>query len=266
MKATQVPDFDINRLNFLVREYNDITKSLVSAKNRLGSTNPEATTKTNDICMGLKTIKDKISRTIGKKLELWDIWNKWLVKMPGLGPWLAGELILLLFYRFLPICPKCGTDLVKKDKTFWCEKCNKSVKGEGNLKHRIDIKNFRNISSWWHYMGRHIENGAMPKRVKGVLIDYSPKGRTLGFHIGKQFTMQTNGHPYRQVYDSEKADYEKKRPEWTKGHRHNAARNNTVKLFLSHFISVAYEIEEWEMSKPYACTIMRHDWIRPFEW
>lgn len=267
MKAFEVPIEVINRLKYLARNYDGVTSLLVASKNRLQSINPDSEVDYDDTCQALESIKNKISRTIGKELEYWDIWLKWLNQIPGIGPWLGAELILRFFYRFMPVCSKCGTILEKKDQTFWCSQCEKSVKGDGNLNHKIEHKQFKNISSWWKYMGRHVVDGKMPKRKKGEQSNWSTKGRTVGFHIGESFIKQNSGHRYRAIYDERKAHREETHPEEKKGHWHNMAKNETIKLFLAHYMAVAYEIEGLPCSEPYANKIMGHSgYIAPFYW
>ena len=145
----------IQNLNFMCRTYDGINKLIVSTKNRLQSLNPEAIVKLNDIIQSMESQKGKVSRRIEKELDFWPIWSEWMKGVPGIGSAIGGNLIILYYYRFMPICKDCGTVLEKKDKTFWCSKCEKSVKGEGNLHHKIEIKDFPMISSWWHYLGMH---------------------------------------------------------------------------------------------------------------
>jgi hypothetical protein len=145
--------------------------------------------------------------------------------------------------------------------------CESSVKGDGNLDYLLEEKDFPNISKWWAYMGRKIVDGNMTKRQKGVLSNWSAAGKKLGFTIGDSFNKQKPDHKYKAVLLSEKAKYEKvpedKRK--TKGHRHAAARNNTVKLFLAHFWTVARTLDGKEVTAPYAMTIMKHTgYIKPF--
>jgi len=190
-----------------------------------------------------------------------------LKNVPGIGNVTAAELIMLYYYKFIPVCKDCVTVLEKKDNALWCPNCEKNVKGEGNLDHMLDYKDFPNISKWWAYMGRDIKNGSMRKRKKGVPSNWSASGRTLGFMIGESFNKQKPEHLYKAVLLAEKEKYNKipedKRK--TKGHIHAASKNNTVKLFLAHFWTVARELDGKEVTKPYAMTIMGHTgYIKPF--
>ena len=203
-------------------------------------------------------------------------------------------MIIFYYFRSIAVCPDCGTDLAKKEvkdeegekgNTFYCGTCMQSVKGLGNLRYRIEIKDFPRISSWWKYMGRHnvehcpkcrkiLKEGVcpkcekqiekpiflMPKRQAKTQADWSTPGRTVGHMIRESFNKQhpskknpnpKNPHLYKLHYLREKAKYIKREPDWTDGHCHNSAWNNTTKLFLSHFWQVARTIDDKEMTLPY---------------
>ena len=258
-------------LNYWIKTYADLTKIIAAAKNRLQSLPGEHPAKFDRILhgeekeVGLESIKGKISRLIGKELPAWDVWTHWLKDVPGIGNVIAAQLIMLYYYKYIPVCKDCVTVLEKKDSTYWCPKCEKSVKGEGNLDHQLQEKDFPTISKWWAYMGRDIKDGAMRKRKKGELSNWSGNGRTLGHHIGDSFNKQQPDHLYKAVLLAEKAKYEKSQPDISKGWRHAKARNNATKLFLAHFWTVARTLDGKEVSAPYAMTIMGHtNYIEPF--
>lgn len=274
MRSIVTDDEAINELGIYARTYDGLNKFIVTIKNRLHSLNPEANPRHDWILggegnqKGLKSIKDKLSREIKKCVEIWPIWTEYLANVPGIGPAIASNLILFYYYRFTPICEKCGEPLPKK--TFTCEKCNTKAKGLGNLKYRIEIKDFKNISSWWHYMGVHCitmpdGKNRKPKLRKGITCDWNSKGRTLAFHIGEQFIKQKPGHKYRDFYDRRKARRLQTHPDASKVHRHNMARNETAKLFLAHFWTVTRVLESLPVTEPYAGTILGHTGIiEPF--
>ena len=263
----------IRELNCLCRDYDGLNKLIVSTKNRRSALNPDEDPETNPIIkgevsqkggqvtkyQGLDNIKDQVSRRIGKLLEYWPVWTDWMSGVPGIGPFIGGNLILFYYYRFVPICPKCGTDLIKKEtvdkktekkiNTFYCPKCKKSAKGDGVLTHRIEERDFRQPSSWWHYLGMHCNgDGNKPKRKKGEQGNWSTKGRTIGYQIGDQFNRQNEDHKYKAFLLRSKEKHNRKNENgkrekpWTKGHIQNAARNEAAKLFLSHFWHVAREL------------------------
>lgn len=254
----------VNNLILFVRNYDGLNKEITSVKNRSQQLNPDLI---DDYVKGLDSLKGKLARRMGKELFFFDIWNKWLCGVPGIGPAIGGHLILLYYFRRVPVCRDCGTDVEKKkieDKNeFFCHKCDKSIKGEGNLLHRVEEKDFPTISKWWAYMGRGIVDGNIPKRKKGVVVNWSTKGRTVGFFIGESFIKQGNGHEYKRFYDERKKRHEAKHPEATKMHRHNMAKNEAIKLFLSHFWQLARTMDGKPLTTPYSEGILGHEHIIP---
>ena len=265
-------DMSILMLKNDMRDYESITKAIAARKNRLQATGIDPkndsilTGKTDGKRQeGLKTIKDRLTRLIKSHLEGWEIWTEWLEDLPGLGPIHAGTLILGYYYKFVPICKHCGGDLKKAEKTYVCSKCEKVAK-DGMLKYRIAIRDFPNISSWWSYCGRaNDENGRIVKRKAGVQLNYSPRMKTIGYHIGESFIKKKNR--YADFYNDRKRKHEKKNSDWTKIHRNNAGKNEMIKLFEAHFWQVAREIEGLEVTQPYAGTLLGHTGIlKPFYW
>jgi len=285
----------VTELNYLVRSYEGLTKLIAATLTRLqskGLTKEEAgkdpflkgehiikSSQTTQY-KGLNSVKTQLTSRIEKELQWWPIWSEWMVNIPGIGPAIASQLIMLYYYRFIPVCTDCKGNLIKKavaDKktgkeinTLFCEVCQKSVKGEGNLQHRIELKDFPRISSWWHYLGRHVVDGEMPKRRKGVQVDWSTKGRTVGYQISEQFNRPPKTCPYRIFLLRQKGKHLKKNDTrekpWTKVHIHNAARNEVAKLFLSHFWQVARELDGLPVTEPYVGKHLGHDIIPPYYW
>lgn len=297
---------NVKQLSYLIKTYEDVTQTISSAKNRLGADLDLAENADFDVVLkgegkaeGLITVKGRLLRGIEKELQMWDVWELWLKNVPGIGPWIAGELILLYYYRHVAVCKECGGKLMKQEgeredgrkiNVLVCSECGKKAK-DGVLKYRIEIKDFPTISKWWAYMGRHTacpkcgglvknengkqccvkcgctDGGVMPKRKAGVVSNWSTLGRTLGFHIGEQFNRQQDSNPYKKFLLERKRKYEKTHPEWKKGHVHNAAKNDTIKLFLSHFWTVVRKLSGLPVSEPYAGVIMGHtNIIAPFFW
>jgi len=253
----------VGYLIYLVRTYEGLTKLLAGTKNRIQHVNPEAAVKDDDVVQAMESLKGKIGRKIGKHLQYWKLWTHWLKDVPGIGPALAGQSIVLHYYRSIPICKKCGADLRKIEGGMECTSCGKKAKGKGLLKYRVELKNFRNVSSWWHYMGLQVVDGKKPKREKGKVADWSTPGRTLSHLIADQF-VKTPGK-YRVYYDIRRALREKTHPDATKGHKHNMACNDTSKLFMAHLWHVAKVLGDEEPTKPYAHTFMGHtNFIEPF--
>lgn len=254
----------IQNLKRLCRDYDGMTKLLTSMKNRLQAVNPEAIAEHQLEINGLEKIKDGSVRRIAKELELWPVYTEWLSKVKGVGPYIAGNLILLYYYRFLPICKKCGTKAATQNgdsMKHWCPKCEKALQGEGISAYAIEEKDFPNISKWWSYMGR---GEGVPKRKKGEKANWSKRGRVVGYQFGDQINRRNGDDPYKAFFLARK----KKRediPDLSKGHRHNMARNETIKLFLAHFWIVARTLDSKPVTEPYSGTILGHTGIiEPF--
>jgi len=256
----------VRNLNYLCKTYDGLNKLIVSTKNRLAALNPDSEAKHQEEVIAFESIKGKITRKIEKELSFWPVWTEWMKHIPGVGPFIGGNLILLYYYKFMPMC-QCGTILEKKDGTFWCSSCKKSVKGDGVTQHKILERDFENISSWWHFLGRHVVDGRMPKRKKGEVVDWSNRGRMITFQFADQMNRQAPGHPYKSFLLDRKVKRERTHPEASKGHRLNMAKNETAKLFLAHFWTIARTLDGKPITQPYAGTILGHTGIiDPFFW
>jgi len=276
----------IKDLQYLVRSYEGIVKLNAGLKNRLRATNPDADPNTEDGIHDIHLVAGKFARRIEKALEPFDIWTHWLKGVPGIGPTTAGKLVIFYYYRFVPICEKCGGNLEKFEKVnektgktfnvFKCKDCEKEAKGEGVTKHRIEEKDFANVSKWWAYMGCAVKDGKLSHRAKGVVSNYPTKGKVLGFHVGEAFNRQTDKTPYGQYLLAMKAKHLKKNDDcpylgreepWTKGHIHNAGCREAAKLFLSHFWHVARSLAGKSTEGPYVEVIKGHTGIiPPYHW
>lgn len=265
----------VRNLNFLVKSYDALTETVAGIKNRYKHLNTDGEPKYDDVLKKLDSQKNIIKTRIGNELEFFPLWTEWLKGVPGIGASLAGRLIVLYYFRFVPICKECGSDLIKKEGSdgkvgFFCSGCGRKAKGDGVLQTRIELKDFNKISSWWKYMGRHVVKnddgvGGMPKRKKGEKSDWSTVGRTVGFHIGESFVK--TGGKYRAFYDRAKEEYQGFYPDKTDMHRHNLAKNKMIKLFLSHLWQVARELDGLPVTEPYAIQHLGHAGIiKPFYW
>lgn len=266
---------DMTMLKMLVKDYEELTKIIAQKLQRLKSVYgvEEDSAKFDSLLkgerglMGLEGLKGRVSRDIEKELRNIDIWTLWLEKIPGIGPAIAGGIILMYYVKNTPICQECDGELEKIEGGMKCKSCGAEAKDAGLLKYREETRDFPNISKWWAFMGRHTVDGVMPKRRKGTVVNWSTKGRTLGFHAGDQFNRQKDDHPYKAFMLDRKKKHAKNHPDWSKGHVHNAAKNETIKLFLAHFWTVARTIDELPLTEPYAGAIMGHSGIvNPFYW
>lgn len=271
-------EMTIQYLNFLLKEYRGVTQLVRATKQRLQSLPGEDRPEEFDNLLrgreavgekeiGLEMIKSRCLRGIERELSAWDIWRLWAKKVPGIGPWITGELIILFNYRFIAICKACGGDLEKKEKTLICISCGKKAKQDGVLQYRIEEKDFPTISKWWAYMGRHTVDGVFPKRQENVKSKWSNNGRMVGWHIGEEINRQKEDHPYKKLLLMRKAKHAKNHPEWSIGHIHNAAKNEVVKIFLAHWWTVARTLDGRPVSEPYAGALLGHtNIVKPFYW
>ena len=111
------------------------------------------------------------------------------------------------------------------------------------------------------------ETGKKQKKSKGAAANWSHRGRMISYLIGEQFVKCQKDHPYKKFYLDRKKRREKTHPDASKIYRHNMARRETAKLFLSHFWQVARTIDGKEVTEPYAGARLRHtNIIKPFFW
>lgn len=254
-----------SELNYAVKNYKSLTKMIVQTMQRayaygIDPTNEPLITGRIDKTgkqksQGLESIKGMASRRIDKILQDFPIWTEWLANVPGIGPAIGGELVALYYFKSVAICHKCGADLDE----FKCPVCKSEAKGQGVLKYRVELRDFPKISSWWHFMGRHVVDGKMPKRKSGEQSDWSTPGRTLGHQIKESFNKMPSSHKYKAYTEKRKRYREGTHPEATKGHRHNMAWNEAVKLFLSHFWQVARTLDGLTLTDPWSVKFGGHD-------
>jgi len=268
-----------SELHFLTKTYDGLNRYITSTKNRIQHLNQEQRPKHDDrVVKPLESIKGKLSRDIEKQLFGFYIYRNWLKDIPGVGPWSSAALIKEYYYRFVPICKKCGADMPEmpkggngadgeKLKAWKCIECGAKAKGEGIIESRIERKDFPKISSWWHYMGVHVVDGKKARARKGESKG-GRRGRAITYQLGEQFIKQNGEHPYRAFYDRVKSKRERTHPDASKLHKHNMAKHEAAKLFLAHFWMVAREIEGLEVTKPYAATLLgeQHNVIQPYYW
>lgn len=268
----------MRNLNFLVKEYDGLNKMITSTKNRLHHLNPEAIEKQQDIVQILEALKGTGKKTeetkgiptletrMAKELKLFPIWSEWLKKIKGVGPSIGAHLLTLYYPRWVVYCPQCKKDLPdfyqktdrEEKKKRECPECGTKIKGSGIFPTRMEIRDFSTVSRWWSYMGKAIDpvTGRIVRKTKGQQANWSSEGKALCFHLGEEFVRQrTPG--YRDFYDELKE----------KGRHHDDAKNRAVKLFLSHFWTVARSIDGLPVSYPYPMQILGHTGlIMPFGW
>ena len=265
----------IRRLGYLCKSYDGMKKLITQSKQRLVSIAPDFDPKHQDEIVIMERIKDKTAREIESELKYFDIYSQWLERVPGAGPFVCGNLIILYYYKFTKVCKECGGELVQDKKKgsdelagLKCTMCGKKPKGDGVFNYRVDERDFPTISKWWAFLGRAPQDGKMPKRRTGTKINWNPKGRLAGYEFAQQLIRQAGKTDYSAFYLAEKEHLTRTRgSELKKGHIHNMALNKAVKLFLAHFWMVARELDGKPITAPYAETILGHTGIlQPFYW
>jgi len=121
----------------------------------------------------------------------------------------------------------------------------------------IDIHRAETVSALWRYAGYAVMDGERERPVKGEKRHYNARLKTACYLIGTSFLK--TGSPYRQVYDDARAYYEANRPDWTKGHQHNAAMRKMIKMWLSHLWQVWRALEGEPIPPPYAHQMLGHN-------
>jgi len=131
----------------------------------------------------------------------------------------------------------------------------------------IDIERADTVSALWRYAGYGVVDGEREKPTKGEKLHYNARLKTTCYLIGSSF-LRSNS-PYRQVYDDARVFYEANRPDWTKGHQHNAATRKMIKVWLSHLWEVWRKLEGLPVRDLYVTEHLGHNhYMRPqdFGW
>lgn len=264
--------FIIKQAQFEARQYAGLTRYIAQSKQRMQSmvwvTSEEA--KQDPQIKALESIKHKYERNLSKLAENWPLWSRWLKHCPGIAGPSAIPLILAWYYKFIPICRKCGADL---EDDFSCLDCGAKAKGDGLLKQRCLVRyddpvheGFRTLSKWRKFCGRHVgDDGKMPKRKKGEAVCWKTELRTITYSISDQFVRQKLSTPYGRYYRERKEKVRQRHPEKKDGHVNNMAKHETVSLFLSHFWQVARYLDGKSYEPSYVEGVLGHEHhIPPF--
>lgn len=130
-----------------------------------------------------------------------------------------------------------------------------AVKGVGpilavKIAAMIDIRRADTVSALWRYAGYGVaEDGKRDRPIKGQKLVYNKRLKTACRLVAKSFLL--SGSPYRRIYDDARAYYDRNRPDWTDGHRHNAAIRKMIKVWLQHVWVVWRKLEGLPVSQPY---------------
>lgn len=120
-----------------------------------------------------------------------------------------------------------------------------------------DIESFTTASKIWRYAGLAVIDGKAEKRTKGEKIHYNPRLKSTLYLVAQ--SMMRSNSPYRRVYDDAKTYYEAGRPDWTKGHIHNAALRKMEKVFLVHLWEFWREAEGFDARPLYVHEKLHHE-------
>jgi hypothetical protein len=156
--------------------------------------------------------------------------------------------------RFMELEKELNDDIKAEAEGIPIVECLCAVKGvsftlAAKLVGMIDIERAPTISALWRYAGYAVINGERERPTKGEKLHYNSRLKKDCYLVGSSFLKCSS--PYREFYDSAKLDYETKRPEWTKGHRHNAAMRRMIKIFLAHLWMTWRELEGLTTEPPY---------------
>src|SRR3990170_4002125 len=113
----------------------------------------------------------------------------------------------------------------------------------------IDIHEADTVSALWRYAGYAVIDGQRERPTKGETLHYNARLKSACYLVASSFLKSSS--PYRSVYDEAREYYEANRPDWTKGHQHNAAMRKMVKVWLSHLWEVWRKLEGLPIRYPY---------------
>jgi hypothetical protein len=120
----------------------------------------------------------------------------------------------------------------------------------------IDIERCQKISSLWRYAGYGVVEGSRERLKKGEKASFNRDLKTACWLVAR--SMIRLNSPYRAVYDEARRRYDETRPDWTNGHKHNAALGKMIKVWLSHVWLRWRELEGLPITNPYVHDIMGH--------
>lgn len=188
------------------------------------------------------------------------LWSTWLKYVRGVGPLGLAQLI----GEIAPV----NVSKNRRARKEWEEEVKKQRK-EGIPEDALPpepidlptgIAVFTTVSKLWKFAG--LAPGQ--KKVKGEAISYNVRLKTVCCNSIGDCIIRANGS-YRVIYDNTKARYEQTRPEWTKLHRHYAARRKMVKIFLSHFWEKWRLLEGLPIRAAYVHEVLGHTTVHKWQ-
>jgi len=237
----------------LVEDYYDMQKMRIELENQLrslaqGVSKQEEKFVKEKIFDRLHLIEKSIATYLNKKLKDEDIWKYWLKDVRGIGNVLAAGLVSWIG----DIEPRIETITIKQ--------------GEHKGETKEVEKGFKTISKLWRYAGYAVNgDGFAEKRKAGEVLHFNPRLKTHLWKVGESFVKTGDG--YRKLYEQFRNDYDEKwlTPEicgskgcknkgngkCMDGHRYEAAKRKTVKVFLAHYMMKARELKGLSIEHPF---------------
>lgn len=126
----------------------------------------------------------------------------------------------------------------------------------------INIEIDDTVSSLWRYAGYGVdENGERDRPIKGEKLKYNKRLKAACYLVGTSLLKSRGGSSYRETYDKAREYYDANRPDWTKGHKHNAALRKMTKLWLSHLWLEWRKLKGLSITEPYVQEKLGHTHI-----
>jgi ribosomal protein S13 len=123
----------------------------------------------------------------------------------------------------------------------------------------VDIERAQTISALWRYCGYGVKDGERERPIKGEKLHYNKRLKTSLYLVATSF-LRCNS-PYREFYDRARVRYDETRPDWTDGHKHNAAMRKMTKMFLSHLWQRWRILEGLPIRTPYSSEYLDHSTV-----
>lgn len=278
-------------LRDLVMSMYDIQHTRIIIGNRLGFSKDNVT---HSFYEALVHSEDTIKINIESKVKHFPI-HVWLVERKGIQHDMAAQMIGMIQdiskfenvsslwsycgYGVIEICDKCGRKYIEpEDRPEWIAHVASRLKEQFDKKKGKKGKPPDFIQKATDMLCSHDNpetTSVAQRKVKGTLLDFNPKLKSLIWRYSSQFVMQGKKDVYRPLYEQFKAAYaeredlkaeigEKEGGETkhgiTKGTGHidNMAKRKMIKIFLSHLWAVWRELEGLPVTKPWIIDLGGH--------
>jgi hypothetical protein len=249
------PDY----MNFLVKALYDCQGERIRYGNRLQNLEDNGrisqTNKENlESITGkrMQVMESEVKKIVKKEVQKYRIWSEWLKDVKGIGEPLVAVLIKHILnktraeYKDLYGGYYWGPDPNKFNEANR-EELLKKQEGTPTGVVRTGIICFPTRSALHAYAGLHVINGKAAKRKQGQPANWNNFLKTKASLLAD--CIVKNGLSYRAVYDNFRRQEGEKGLK--AGHAHNRAMRHTIKIFLSHFWTVARLQEGLAVEAPY---------------